>query len=109
MDLPQHTRDQYCQTSERAERDYMFPPNDEPTLVSELERVQNQCAEQDSLNSSERHRPLVNYSSTDDSESDSSNQMAILQTMKTYSRIIISLVRWLNKHFRVSDNISSFY
>ena len=70
MDLPQHTRDWYCQTSERAERDYMFPPNDEVTLVSELERVQNQCAEQDSLNSSERPRPFVNYSSTDDSESD---------------------------------------
>ena len=64
MDLPQHTRDQYCQTSERAERDYMFPPNDEPTLVSELERVQ------DSLESSERPRSLVNYSSTDDSETD---------------------------------------
>ena len=70
MDLPQHTRDQYYQTSERAERDFLFPPNDEPTLVSELERVQNQCAEQDSLDSSERPRPLVNYSSTDDSESD---------------------------------------
>ena len=48
----------------------MFPPNDEATLVSELERVQNQCAEQDSLDSSDRPRPLVNYSSTDDSESD---------------------------------------
>ena len=70
MDLPQHTRDRYCQTSERAERDYMFPPNDESTLVSELERVQNQCAEQDSLDSSDRPSPLVNYSSTDDSESD---------------------------------------
>ena len=70
MDLPQHTRDRYCQTSERAERDYMFPPYDEATLVSELERVQNQCAEQDSLHSSERPHPLVNYSSTDDSESD---------------------------------------
>ena len=69
MDLPQHTRDQYCQTSERAERDYMFPPNDEATLVSELERVQNLCPEQDSLDSSERAHPLVNYSSTDDSES----------------------------------------
>ena len=48
----------------------MFPPNDEATLVSELETVQNQCAEQDSLDSSDRPRPLVNYSSTDDSESD---------------------------------------
>ena len=48
----------------------MFPPNDEATLVSELERVQNQCPEQDSLDSSERAHPLVNYSSTDDSESD---------------------------------------
>ena len=47
----------------------MFPPNDEATLVSELERVQNQCPEQDSLDSSERGYPLVNYSSTDDSES----------------------------------------
>ena len=64
MDLPQHMRDHYCQTSERAERDYIFPPNDEPTLVAELERVQ------DSLDSRERPRPLVNYSSTDDSESD---------------------------------------
>ena len=70
MQLPQHTRDQYCQSSERAERDYMFPPNDEATLVLELQRVQNQCAEQDSLDSNERPHPLVNYSSTDDSESD---------------------------------------
>ena len=60
--------DQYCQTSERAERDYMFPPNDEPTLVYELERVQ------DSLDL--RPRPLVNYSSTDDSESDLSQSNA---------------------------------
>ena len=70
MDLPQHMRDQYCHTLERVERDYMFPPNDEVSLVSELQRVQNQCAEQDSLDSSERPHPLVNYSSTDDSESD---------------------------------------
>ena len=48
----------------------MFPPNDEVTLVSELESVQYQCAEQDSLDSSERLHPLVNHSSTDDSESD---------------------------------------
>ena len=60
MDLPQHTTDRYCHTSERAERDYMFPPNDEATLVSELERVQNQCPEQDSLDSSDRLHPLVN-------------------------------------------------
>ena len=62
MVLSQHMREQYCQTSERVETDYMFPPNDEPTLVYELERVQ------DSLDS--WPRPLVNYSSTDDSESD---------------------------------------
>ena len=48
----------------------MFPPNDEATLVSELEREQNQCPEPDSLDSSERPHPLVNYSSTDDSQSD---------------------------------------
>ena len=91
-------REQYCQTSERAEADYMFPPKDEPTLVSELERVQ------DLLDS--RPRPLVNYSSTDESESDYLNQMLILQTMKT---MIISLVKWHDKRFRVSYNISSFY
>ena len=62
--------DQYCQTSERAETDYMFPPNDEATLVYELERVQ------DSLESSERPRPLVNYSFTDDSESELSQSNA---------------------------------
>ena len=68
MDLPKHMSDQYCQTSERAETDYMFPPNDEPTLVHELERVQ------DSLDS--RPRPLVNYSFTDDSESNLSQSNA---------------------------------
>ena len=70
MDLPQHKREQYCQMSERVEADYMFPPKDEPILVYELERVQ------DSLVSSERPRPLVNYSSTDDSESDLSQSNA---------------------------------
>ena len=38
------------------------------------------------------------------------NQMGILQTLTTYPRMmIIRLVRWLNKNFRVSDNISSIY
>ena len=63
-------REQYCQTSERAETDYMFPPKDEPTLLYELERVQ------DSLDSSDRPRPLVNYSSTDESESELSQSNA---------------------------------
>ena len=68
MVLSQHMREQYCQTSERVEADYIFPPKDEPTLLYELQRVQ------DSLDS--RPPPLVNYSSTDESESDLSQSNA---------------------------------
>ena len=58
-------REIYIETSERVESDYLFPPNDEAALVSELQRVQNQSAIQDSIDSSERPHPLVNYSFTD--------------------------------------------
>ena len=71
MDLPQHTRDLYCETSECVESDYLFPPNDEAALVSELQNVQNQSALLDSMDSSERPHPLVNYSFTDDSDEES--------------------------------------
>ena len=45
----------------------MVPPNDEATLVSELQRVQNQSALQVSINSNECPHPLV----TDDSDEES--------------------------------------
>ena len=61
MELPQHTRDLYCETSERVKSDYLFPPNDEAALVSELQRAQTIPAVQDLMNSSERPHPLVNY------------------------------------------------
>ena len=64
-------RDLYCVTSERVEGDYFFSPNDEVTLVSELQSVQNQFALQDSMDSSERTHPFVNYSFTDDSDEES--------------------------------------
>ena len=48
-----------------------MPPNDEVTLVSELERAQNQSALKDSVVSNERPHPLVNYSFTDDSNEES--------------------------------------
>ena len=57
--------------SERVESDYLFPPNDQATLVSELQRVQNQSAQQDSMNSNDRPHSLVNYSFTDDSDEES--------------------------------------
>ena len=45
--------------------------NDEAALVFELQRVQNNSALQDSMDSSERLYPLVNYSFTDDSDEES--------------------------------------
>ena len=43
--------------SERVESDYLFPPNDEAAIVSELKNVQNQSALQYSMDSSERRHP----------------------------------------------------
>ena len=111
MELPQHTRDVYCETSERVESDYLFPPNDEAALVSELQRVQNHFALQDSVDSSERPHHLVNFHlpMTLTKKSNSINQMGILQMMIPSMMMIIRLVKWFNKHFRVSDNVSSIY
>ena len=85
MELPQHTRDLYCETSERVESDYFFPLNVEAALASELKRVQNQSTLQDSMDSSERPHPFVNYSFTDDSDEESELHQSngVLQTMKT--------------------------
>ena len=71
MELPQHTRNLYCEASERVESDNLFPPNDEAALVLELQRVQNDSTLQDSVASSERPHSLVNYSFTDDSDEES--------------------------------------
>ena len=57
--------------SERVQSDYLFPPNDVAALVSELKNVQNQSAQQYSMDSNERPHPLVNYSFTDDSDEES--------------------------------------
>ena len=48
-----------------------MPTSDEATLVSELQRVPNQFALQDSMDSSERSHPIVYYSFTDDSDEES--------------------------------------
>ena len=61
----------YCETSERVESDHFFPPNVEAALACEPQRVQNQSTLQDSMDSSERPHPLVNYSFTDDSDEES--------------------------------------
>ena len=97
--------------SERVESDNLFPPNDEATLVTELQRVQNQSALQDSMNSNDRPHSLVNYSFTDDSDEKSELIQSNGDTTddEDIPQMSISLVRWLNKRFRVSDNISSFY
>ena len=53
-----------------------FPPNDEATLVSELQRVQNQYPLLVSMNSNDRPHRLVNYSFTDDSDEESDLQQS---------------------------------
>ena len=64
------------------------------------------------MNSNERSHPLVNYSFTDDSDEESELTQSNGHTTDDEdipSDDDISLVRWINKHFKVSDNISSIY
>ena len=61
MELTQHTKDLYCDRTDRVDSDYHLPPNDEATLVLELQIAQNQSALQDSMDSNEHPHSLVNY------------------------------------------------
>ena len=55
-------------TTDHVDSDYFFSTNDEDTLLSELQRTQNQSTLQESIDSNEHPNPLVICSFTDDSD-----------------------------------------